>query len=132
MNEQEYFSELKKQVLQVIRRHPEINNWYLNFPWLTGSLGNPFVGIWFMAENPSKRRLERVAKRNPSEISTESQWSESTGDKLFRQMLVKHGFKQGKEFSLGGWSCYITNIIKQPDYADDWGAKTDKEKKGYC
>ena len=76
---------------------------------MTGYLGDPFAPVWFLAESPSLSRVEAASKSPQTE---EMQWTISPGDKLFRRMLVKHGFKSGGAFSAGGWCCYITDVIK--------------------
>lgn len=84
-------------------------------PWLTGALGDPFAGVWFVAENPSLTQVERVRDCTPN-----SQWLQSRGDKLFRQMLVEHGFKDAPAEGPGGWHCYITDVVKSADRAGAW------------
>ena len=39
-------------------------------------------------------------------------------------MLVKYGFKRGLIESVGGWQCYITNVIKEADYPQTWRDKS--------
>ncbi len=46
----------------------------------------------------------------------------SIGDRLFRQMLAKHGFKTGGEAAPGGWRCYVTDIVKSSYRATKWNA----------
>lgn len=94
------------------------------YPWLTGALGNPNSGIWFVAENPSKTQIERVRDPGGGPMTPEAQWWSSQGDKLFREMLVKYKFKEGSIDSAGGWNCYITNVIKETDYAKRWHSKS--------
>jgi hypothetical protein len=84
-------------------------------PWLRGCLGDPFSPIWFVAENPSLRQVERAIGSSP-----DLQWSVSAGDKLFRKMLVKHGFKTGGDLEPGGWRCYITDVVKSADGVNEW------------
>jgi hypothetical protein len=87
-------------------------------PGVDACLGNPFAPVWFVGENPSLKQLERApsrALRDP-----EMQWGVSRGDKLFRQMLSRHGFKTGGEFEPGGWNCYITDVVKSAHPAGKW------------
>lgn len=100
---------------RVFRTHRQLVDHRGEFPWLTGSLGDPFSPVWFVAENPSLTQVRRVTGATP-----EYQWSQSEGDRLFREQLVKHGFKEGEPFTSGGWHCYITNIIKSAAVAKDW------------
>jgi hypothetical protein len=41
------------------------------------ALGDPFAGIWFLAEQPSLLRMVRASKRD--RLSPDTQWSESEG-----------------------------------------------------
>jgi uracil-DNA glycosylase len=91
------------------------------YPWLKGSLGNPSAAVWFVGENPSLRQVEKLGRA----ATPEDQWAASKGDLLFRQMLVRHGYKRGTPLSRYGWNCYITNVVKSPDYVGDWRTKVD-------
>ncbi len=123
-NRAAYFEQLALQVSRVFERLPAGRDHRKKFPWLTGYLGDPFSGIWFLAENPSLSRVERIAQRPNFRSALDLQWSESPGDKLFRAMLVKHGFKRGGPMAPGGWRCYITDIIKETDYVQKWHDKS--------
>lgn len=92
----------------------------LEHPWLTGCLGDPFAPVWFVAESPSLTQV----KRAEGALTTERQRDTSPGDKLFRKMLVKHGFKQGSESDPNGWKCYITDIIKSAYKVKDWNEES--------
>ena len=124
LNEVTYFEQLDLQVSKVFERLPGDRDHRRGYRWLTGYLGDPFSGIWFLAENPSLMRVERIAQRSDYRPSPDLQWSESPGDKLFRDMLVKHGFKLGEAMAEGGWRCYITDIIKETDYVQRWRDKS--------
>ena len=76
--------------------------------------------VWFIAEAPSLKRVEGAGARTP-----ELQWTVSPGDKLFRRMLKKHGFKTGGELGGGEWRCYIIDVIKSSYYVRDWKAAAD-------
>jgi hypothetical protein len=115
-----YFQRLDEQISSVFEDLSKDRDHREKFPWLTGYLGNPFSGIWFLAENPSLMRVERIAQRANFHPTIDLQWSESPGDKLFRDMLVKHGFKRGGPMEKEGWRCYITDIIKETDYVQRW------------
>ncbi len=128
MKTEEFFDGLSKQIDLVFRSHRQHEDPRIQHPWLTGSLGDPFSGIWFIAENPSLTMVERATDPEGGPPTPEAQWYESRGDKLFRDLLVKHGFKSGSRESHGGWHCYITNVIKEADYASRWGAKTQTER----
>ena len=123
MSEQ-FWSGLATQVDIVFRSHNSLFDHRREYPWLSGALGNPNSGIWFIAENPSLRQIERVQNPDGRAPTVEAQWWASRGDKLFREMLVKYGFKQGSIDSPGGWNCYITNVVKETDYASRWREKS--------
>jgi hypothetical protein len=58
-----FFRERDRQIDQIFRSNPGLSDHRARFPWLTNRLGDPFSGIWFIAENPSLGQVERV--RNP-------------------------------------------------------------------
>ena len=62
MNET-YWSGLAEQIDKVFSAHSSLFDHRKEFPWLTGALGNPKSGIWFIAEIPSLTQIERV--QNP-------------------------------------------------------------------
>jgi hypothetical protein len=119
-----YYSGLGHQIDRVFQANRNLFDHRQQYPWLTGALGNPDSGIWFIAENPSLTQVERVRNPDGGPPTPEAQWWASQGDKLLRKMLVKHGFKDGSIESPGGWNCYITNVIKETDYTNRWREKT--------
>jgi len=122
--DEQYWTGLAKQTDLVFQAHPSLYDHRQDYPWLRGALGDPHKGIWFIAENPSLTQIERVQNPDGGAPTPEAQWSASRGDKLFREMLVKHGFKQGTIDSPGGWNCYITNVVKETDFANHWHEMT--------
>jgi hypothetical protein len=118
-----YWQGLQRETEQVFQANPSFYNHLHDHPWLTGALGDPYAGIWFIAENPSLTQVERVKDPLGGPPTKEAQWFSSRGDKLFRDMLLKHGFKSGGIESHGGWHCYITNVIKECDYTKNWREK---------
>jgi hypothetical protein len=127
MKRAEYEPELRKRIGRVFRDHPEIHDHRAEFPWITGFLGDPFAGIWFVAENPSKGMAKRAQISIPKRLSPETQWAISPGDILFRKMLFKHRFKKGSHVSPGGWRCYITDLLKSAVEAEAWN-REDRER----
>jgi hypothetical protein len=115
-----YRSELLRRTGEVFASHPESYDHRRDFPWLLGALGDPCSGIWFVGENPSLGQVERVRDPQGGPPTEEAQWWASRGDRLFRELLVKHGFKKSSTDAHGGWNCYITNVIKEADYAQVW------------
>jgi hypothetical protein len=79
--------------------------------------------VWFVAENPSLGQMERVLVRSP-----ESQWLVSRGDRLFRDLLVKHGFKDAPWDAPGAWRCYVTDVVKSADRAGLWAKRPPSER----
>ena len=125
-----YWNELAHQTDKVYETHPSLQDVRESHSWLTGALGDPFAGIWFAAENPSRTQIERVSNPDGGTPTNEAQWWASRGDKLFREMLVKHGFKSGSIDSPGGWHCYVTNVIKEADYTKNWREKSQQARNG--
>ncbi|HYA14844.1 MAG TPA: hypothetical protein VEF33_10945 [Syntrophales bacterium] len=57
---------IDEEIRQVIR-DKKLQNWFNQYPWLTGYLENPKSSIWFIAENPSLRGLEKSPCQNKNE-----------------------------------------------------------------
>jgi hypothetical protein len=108
-------AELRLRSNAVYSANPDLIDHRAEHPWVIGALGDINARVWFVAEAPSLTQAERAHADGP-----EHQWSVSRGDKLFRQMLVKHGFKNGNESSPGGWRCYITDVVKSLHRAGKW------------
>ena len=117
-----FFAQLEGRVDATYEAEPRLPDRRSEYPWVTGYLGDPFAPVWFVAEAPSLSRIETAA-RTPQ--TPEMQWAVSPGDKLFRRMLSKHGFKTGGEFTPGGWRCYITDVIKSSYRVSDWQTESD-------
>jgi hypothetical protein len=112
---------IDKTIKKIIRTH-NIYNWLKEYPWLKGYLGNPHCPVWFVAENPSLRGVVRIHKES-NRASANLQWNAHAGDRLFREALVKAGFKTGDPLAAGGWKCYITDVIKEPEIVKDRNLK---------
>jgi hypothetical protein len=110
-----------KEIKKIIKTH-KIYNWLKDYPWLTGYIGERNYPIWFVAENPSLRGVKRVHDKNTI-VSDNLQWNAHAGDWLFREALVKAGFKTGDPLDGEGWKCYITDIIKVPEIVKDRNLK---------
>jgi len=122
-----HFAEnIRRTVADVLNDHPELPRPGRDYaPWVTGCLGDPSADVWFIAENPSAT----TAKRARADATVEDQWTISPGDKLFRKMLVDHGFKGGTWDSSGDWRCYITDVIKSAFIVYGWNARTSADRK---
>jgi hypothetical protein len=108
------FSDFDQSIQSVITRvirEAAIDDHRVDFPWLRGYLGDPQRGTWFIAWYPSLSKVQGANRRGDS---PNLQWSESPGDHVFRETLVKFKFKSGEPMSAGGWNCYITDLIKSP------------------
>jgi hypothetical protein len=123
MTGSEFEAGLKEQVDQVFKSHPEFYDHRKEFKWLTSSLGDPFSGVWFVAEYPSLRMNKRAKDPGGGPPTVEAQWFASKGDELFRKALVHAQFKTLPWDIAGGWKCYITNLIKETDYTQNWTAQ---------
>lgn len=103
-------------------------NWFDDYPWLTGYLGDPKAAIWFIGENPSLRGVANVDKRNYDKTEN-LQWNNHDGDKLLREALTEAGLKHGDPSLNEGWGCYITNAVKEPENVNQRNEK--KRKSAY-
>ena len=120
-----YARSLSEQITSVLAIQPELSDHRKDHPWLIGALGSAVTEIVFVGENPSLTQVERATDPHSGGPPTiESQWWQTDGDKLFRESLIECGFKSGSIASAGDWNCYITNVIKQPDYAEKWKKKS--------
>lgn len=116
--------ELRERTSRILEEDQEVENHLRMYPWLTGALGEPSSPVWFVGENPSLTMVERATDPTGGPPTEEAQWWASRGDRLFRDLLYKHGFKSSPPAEPGGWRCYITNVIKQPDYSKLWRNKS--------
>lgn len=122
--EANYRIELLARTRAILREDPDSEDHLRSFPWLTGALGEPKCPVWFVGENPSLTMVERVRDPSGGPPTEEAQWWASKGDRLFRDLLHKHGFKETPPTKPGGWRCYITNVVKEPDYTKLWRNKS--------
>jgi len=110
---EEYESRLQERIAKFLDNHTELPDYRKEYPWVTGSLGNPFARVWFVGEIPSLTQV--VQAHTPgTPLTPEMQWNISDSDRLFREMLGKHGFKKDPIDGPGGWGCYITELVKMP------------------
>ena len=112
------YQKINIAIRKVIRDHA-LCDWFIKFPWLTGSLGNLKAPVWFLGEYPSRAALDKVDKianaDDDIEITANLQWScIDDSAKLWREAVTEAGQKVGNPCDDSGWNCYITNIIKEP------------------
>lgn len=117
---------LRQEIQRVLSATGQVSDWLGKFPWLVSSLGEPSSPIWFIGENPSLKQVERATDPDGGRPSLQAQWWASSGDKLFRRALVEAGLKEGTISSPGGWRCYITNLVKEPDYVSARNSRRSK------
>jgi len=97
------------------------------FPWLYGALGEVPSDVMFVCEDPSLTGVERADIRPLSGATPniEDQWCggpKSNCIKRFRPALCELGLKTTEPAALGGWRCYITNLIKEADVVRDFNS----------
>ena len=103
-----------------------------DFPWLYGALGQVPSDVMFICENPSLTGVERADMRTLSggTANIEDQWCggpKSNCIKRFRPALCELGLKTTSPVTLGGWRCYITNVIKEADVVRDFNARNKEQ-----
>ncbi len=82
-----------EHIKDVIKNN-ELYNWFDDYPWLTGFLGDPNAPIWFIGENPSLKGVKAVDRRS-SDKTENLQWNSHDGDRLFREAITEAGLKSG-------------------------------------
>ena len=120
-------------ITKVIRDHA-LCDWFNEYPWLTGSLGNLKARVWFLGEYPSRAAVAKVdnrAKAGGFEITANLQWScLEDSAKLWREAVTEAGLKVGEPCDDSGWNCYITNIIKEPQIPSEFNTQSNIENQG--
>ena len=113
--------ELVQSIKEIIKRD-HLDNWFDDYPWLTGQLGSINSPVWFIGENPSLSAVKRVDQRSVDKTEN-LQWNSHNGDRLLREALSESGLKHGLPESNEGWECYITNAIKEPEIVSERSKK---------
>ena len=113
--------ELAQSIKEIIQRD-NLGNWFDDFPWLTGQLGNINSPVWLIGENPSLTGVKSIDRRSVDKTEN-LQWNSHNGDKLLREALSESGLKHGLPRSNEGWDCYITNAIKEPEIVSERNKK---------
>lgn len=111
-----------------------LRDWLDEFPWLTGYLGDPLSPVWFIAECPSLTAIEKADKRERGkpepnqELSENLQWNCHDKDtQMLREALTRAGLKDGDLCANSDWRCYLTNAVKEPQFAKDRNAQKPKK-----
>ena len=121
---------LAKQISDVFAGPPEIQDHRQEHPWLTGSLGDPYAGIWFLDGWPSLKRIQETTERGMTSgrvLTPNAQWGTTRGSQVLREALVKARFKDPEWNSSEGWHCYITNVIKEVVSVEEWTKEKETE-----
>ena len=103
-----------------------------SYTWLYGALGKVPADVMFICENPSLKGIEQAQARAQElggEYDIEAQWWGGNAGTVFRPALFELGLKTSPPVVIAGWECYITNVIKQADYANVHGRLTNTQKK---
>jgi len=98
-----------------------LNDWFDDFPWLTGYIGDISSPIWFLGENPSLSQVDKQSKK--TNLDENLQWNASAGDQLLREAITEAGLKSGNPENNEGWKCYISNVIKEPEIVNERNRK---------
>lgn len=121
-----FAEEMVARIGQVFDAHPELPDHRQEHPWLSGWLGDPSAPVWLVAENPSATQVDRIH----SETATaDAQWAASRGDRLLREALCETGLKLGDPLGPGGWSCYLTDVMKSEVRVKDWNGTSSQAKR---
>lgn len=113
----EWSKGLRGVIDKVYESHPSLTDFRQRFPWLEGFLGDASQPVWFVAWYSSRRAVESI----DSPTSTcEDQFRATRGDQVFRERLCAHGLKAGAPNDLGGWKCYITDLVKANEVPNDF------------
>lgn len=115
--------ELQKQII----RDNNLFDWFNDYSWLDGFIGNIYSPIWFLGENPSLTQMNKQLATK--DLDKNLQWNASAGDKLLRDSITETGLKNGDPNLNDGWNCYITNVIKEPEIVVERNKK--KQDSGY-
>ena len=105
-----------KEIIQLQKEIIKTNhlfNWFKEYPWLNGFIGNLDSPVWLLGENPSLTQMKKQLKNK--QFDENLQWNASAGDNLLRESLTESGLKEGNPDLNEGWNCYITNVIKEPE-----------------
>jgi hypothetical protein len=105
----EYEAALAQRLDAVFAANPTLRDHRAQHPGLTGSLGDPFAPVWFLASAP---RPPTRGRAKPAPAGPEAQWSGTAGDQVFRSALAEAGLKGGEPGAPGGWRCHVTTLIK--------------------
>ncbi len=78
--------EIIEAQLKVIREN-SFYNWFEDYPWLQGFIGNSSSPIWFLGENPSLSQVDKQSRK--TELTENLQWNASAGDQLLRDAIFE-------------------------------------------
>ncbi len=119
-----HFMELRHRILTTMGGQQQE---YQQYDWLYGALGDPGSDVMFVCENPSRAGVES-ADTHFGHLDIDAQWRGWRPEKRFRPALCATGLKCGGPGEVGGWRCYITNVIKSMYVVGDFNALSWAEK----
>lgn len=114
----EWSKGLRGVIDKVYEAHADLVDHRERFPWAEGFLGDASQPVWFVAWYPSTKAMKRIDSPN---ATCEDQYRATFGDQIFRDRLCAAGFKTGDKNDLGGWQCYITDIVKADSVTKEFG-----------
>ena len=128
-----YFEELRSRIHGRLKdpQRPDSQRQIDNYPWLYGALGSVPASIMFICENPSQRPVEAAHAIDDGPADIEAQWwggKKNNAAKRFRFALYETGLKTTPPSERGGWNCYITNVVKEMNFATDQGRLKAKDR----
>lgn len=77
-------------------------DWFEDYPWLTGFIGDIHAPVWFLAENPSLKQILKQAGN--LDLTENLQWNASPGDCLLREAITEANLKTGDPKKNEGWN----------------------------
>ena len=93
-----------KEIIQAQKVVINANNlfdWFEEYPWLTGYIGDIHSQIWFLGENPSLTQVIKQSKKQ--QLNENLQWNASAGDQLLREAITEANLKDGNPLKNEGW-----------------------------
>ena len=107
-----FHAELASQMDAVFAEHRGLVDQRKRWPWLTGALGDPYAGIFFVGENPSETAVEDIDAASGVSKDPNLQWASTRGDRLFREALGRQRFCDGDPLRPATWHAYLTDVMK--------------------
>jgi hypothetical protein len=120
----QHFEELRSRInRRLMALETPHREWQIeDYSWLYGALGAVPSDVMFVCENPSISgvRQAHVDTIDGNAPDIEAQWwggQRNPAAKRFRAVLYQMGLKTTSPDARGGWNCYITNVVKEANFA---------------